>query len=282
MGSRNSVSSSYSKAMTSASMELKAERVAETKATTDSASTFVLAVMAGVFIALGSTFMLVVQADTSFSFATARLLGGFAFCVGLFLVLGAGAELFTGNALMVIGVLSGRFSWGRLLRSWLVVLVGNACGACLVAALLVAADVGALGDGAFAQAAMSLAETKLALSIPVAFTRGILCNLLVCLAVWVSYSAHSVTDKFFAALLPVMAFVACGFEHSIANMFFFSYALMLQLTGAAASLSISAVVVKLAVVILGNLVGGVVLVGVSYWFAYGRSRVQGERGEVVG
>ncbi len=281
MRPRNRESSSYSKAMTSASMELKAERVAETKAMTDTASAFVLALMAGGFVALGSTFMLVVQADASLSFAVSRMLGAFGFCVGLFLVLGAGAELFTGNSLMIIGVLSGRFSWTRLIRSWLVVLVGNACGACLVAVLMVAADVGALGDGSVAQAAMSLAESKLALSIPVAFARGILCNLLVCLAVWVSYAAHSVTDKFFAALLPVMTFVVCGFEHSVANMFFFPYALMLQLTGVAASVSISAVVVKLAVVILGNLVGGVCLVGVSYWFAYGRPHVKEERGETA-
>ena len=264
--------SSYSGAMTQASMELKGERVAQTKAATDSASAFVLGVMAGGFISLGATFMLVVQTDASLPFAASRLLGAFGFCVGLFLVLAAGAELFTGNCLMAMGALSGRIGWGRLARSWAVVLAGNAVGALLAVALVVAADVGSLADGALARAAVALAESKAGLSAPVAFARGVLCNVLVCLAVWASYAAASVTDKFFSALLPVMAFVACGFEHSVANLFFLPYALALQALGTAGSVTLGGVVANLCAVTLGNLVGGALLVGGAYWFVYGRAR----------
>ena len=266
-------SSSYSGAMTPASMELKAERVAETKAGTDAASAFVLALLAGAFISLGATFMLVVKSDGSLPFAATQLLGGFSFCVGLFLVLSAGAELFTGNCLMVLGPLSGRFSWGRLLASWGIVLAGNLLGSLAMAALIFAADAGSANGGAVAQAALTVAEGKVALDWGVAFARGVLCNVLVCLAVWVGHAATSVTDKFFSALLPVMAFMASGFEHCVANMFFLPYALMLEASGrVAGSVDLAGVLSNLSAATLGNLVGGVLLVGVSYWFVYGRTR----------
>ena len=266
-------SSSYSGAMTPASMELKAERVAETKAGTDAASAFVLALLAGAFISLGATFMLVVKSDGSLPFAATQLLGGFSFCVGLFLVLSAGAELFTGNCLMVLGPLSGRFSWGRLLASWGIVLAGNLLGSLAMAALIFAADAGSANGGAVAQAALTVAEGKVALDWGVAFARGVLCNVLVCLAVWVGHAATSVTDKFFSALLPVMAFMASGFEHCVANMFFLPYALMLEASGrVAGSVDLVDVLSNLSAATLGNLVGGVLLVGVSYWFVYGRAR----------
>ncbi|OUO34863.1 formate/nitrite transporter family protein [Olsenella sp. An290] len=266
-------SSSYSGAMTPASMELKTERVAETKAGTDAASAFVLALLAGAFISLGATFMLVVKSDGSLPFAASQLLGGFSFCVGLFLVLSAGAELFTGNCLMVLGPLSGRFSWGRLLASWGIVLAGNLLGSLAMAALIFAADAGSANGGAVAQAALTVAEGKVALDWGVAFARGVLCNVLVCLAVWVGHAATSVTDKFFSALLPVMAFMASGFEHCVANMFFLPYALMLEASGrVAGSVDLAGVLSNLSAATLGNLVGGVLLVGVSYWFVYGRAR----------
>ena len=266
-------SSSYSGAMTPASMELKNERVAETKAGTDLASALVLAVMSGAFISLGATFMLVVKSDATLPFAATQLLGGFAFTLGLFLVLAAGAELFTGNCLMVMGPLSGRFSWGKLLSSWLVVLAGNLAGALLASAAMLAAGVASANGGALGEAAIAVAEGKVALGWGTAFARGILCNMLVCLAVWVGHSANSVTDKFFSALLPVMGFMAAGFEHCVANMFFLPYAMMLQATGVASgSVDLAGVLHNLSAATLGNLVGGVVLVGVSYWFVYGRGR----------
>ena len=266
-------SSSYSGAMTPASMELKNERVAETKAGTDLASALVLAVMSGAFISLGATFMLVVKSDATLPFAATQLLGGFSFTLGLFLVLAAGAELFTGNCLMVMGPLSGRFSWGRLLSSWLVVLAGNLAGALLASAAMLAAGVASANGGALGEAAIAVAEGKVALGWGTAFARGVLCNMLVCLAVWVGHSANSVTDKFFSALLPVMGFMAAGFEHCVANMFFLPYAMMLQATGVASgSVDLAGVLHNLSAATLGNLVGGVVLVGVSYWFVYGRGR----------
>ncbi len=266
-------SSSYSGAMTPASMELKNERVAETKAGTDLASALVLAVMSGAFISLGATFMLVVKSDATLPFAATQLLGGFAFTLGLFLVLAAGAELFTGNCLMVMGPLSGRFSWGKLLSSWLVVLAGNLAGALLASAAMLAAGVASANGGALGEAAIAVAEGKVALGWGTAFVRGVLCNMLVCLAVWVGHSASSVTDKFFSALLPVMGFMAAGFEHCVANMFFLPYAMMLQATGVASgSVDLAGVLHNLSAATLGNLVGGVVLVGVSYWFVYGRGR----------
>lgn len=266
-------SSSYSGAMTPASMELKNERVAETKAGTDLASALVLAVMSGAFISLGATFMLVVKSDATLPFAATQLLGGFAFTLGLFLVLAAGAELFTGNCLMVMGPLSGRFSWGKLLSSWLVVLAGNLAGALLASAAMLAAGVASANGGALGEAAIAVAEGKVALGWGAAFVRGVLCNMLVCLAVWVGHSASSVTDKFFSALLPVMGFMAAGFEHCVANMFFLPYAMMLQATGVASgSVDLAGVLHNLSAATLGNLVGGVVLVGASYWFVYGRGR----------
>ena len=266
-------SSSYSGAMTPASMELKNERVAETKAGTDLASALVLAVMSGAFISLGATFMLVVKSDATLPFAATQLLGGFAFTLGLFLVLAAGAELFTGNCLMVMGPLSGRFSWGKLLSSWLVVLAGNLAGALLASAAMLAAGVASANGGALGEAAIAVAEGKVALGWGTAFARGVLCNMLVCLAVWVGHSANSVTDKFFSALLPVMGFMAAGFEHCVANMFFLPYAMLLQATGVASgSVDLAGVLHNLSAATLGNLVGGVVLVGVSYWFVYGRGR----------
>lgn len=266
-------SSSYSGAMTPASMELKNERVAETKAGTDLASALVLAVMSGAFISLGATFMLVVKSDATLPFAATQLLGGFAFTLGLFLVLAAGAELFTGNCLMVMGPLSGRFSWGKLLSSWLVVLAGNLAGALLASAAMLAAGVASANGGALGEAAIAVAEAKVALGWGTAFVRGVLCNMLVCLAVWVGHSASSVTDKFFSALLPVMGFMAAGFEHCVANMFFLPYAMMLQATGVASgSVDLAGVLHNLSAATLGNLVGGVVLVGASYWFVYGRGR----------
>ena len=266
-------SSSYSGAMTPASMELKNERVAETKAKTDVVSALVLSVMAGAFISLGATFMLVVKSDAALPFAATQLLGGFAFTLGLFLILAAGAELFTGNCLMVMGPLAGRFSWKRLLASWALVLFGNLVGSVLAAGLVLAAGVASANGGAVGEAAITVAEGKAALDWGVAFARAILCNMLVCLAVWVGHAATSVTDKFFSALLPVMAFMAAGFEHCVANMFFLPYALMLQATGTCTgSVEIAGVVSNLTAATLGNLVGGVVLVGVSYWFVYGRGR----------
>lgn len=264
-------SSSYSGAMTPASIELKAERVAATKAATDPVPAFALAVLAGFFVAMGATFMLVVKCDAELPFAATQLLGGFSFTLGLFLILAAGAELFTGNCLMIMGPLSKRFSAADLIKSWLIVIVGNLVGSVLAAVLLIGAGAASANGGAFGEAAIAVATAKTTLPWATVFFRGILCNVLVCLAVWCGHAATNVTDKFFAALLPVMAFMGAGFEHCVANMFFLPYALMLQAGGLAGAVTLSGVCMNLSAAILGNAVGGCAL-GVAYWFVYGRGR----------
>ena len=269
-------SSSYSGAMTPASIELKAERVAATKAATEPFAAFVLAILAGFFVAMGATFMLVVKCDATLPFAATQLLGGLSFTLGLFLILAAGAELFTGNCLMVMGPLSRRFSWPYLLRSWLVVLAGNFCGSVLAALLLMGAQAASANGGAFGETAVAVAATKASLPWATVFFRGILCNVLVCLAVWCGHASTNVTDKFFAALLPVMAFMGAGFEHCVANMFFLPYGLMLQAAGVGTgAITLGGVCSNLSAAILGNLAGGAAL-GIVYWFVYGKNRAEKE------
>lgn len=269
-------SSSYSGAMTPASIERKVERVALTKAATDSGAAFVLALLAGAFVALGATFMLVVKADGTLSFAAVQLLGGFAFTLGLFLVLAAGAELFTGNCLMACAALSGKLEWGRLLRSWGLVYLGNLVGSVAMAAIVVGAGFAGSNGGALGEAAISVATAKTGLAPTAIFFRGVVCNILVCLAVWIGNSADSVSDKFFAALLPVMAFMGVGGEHCVANMFFLPLALMLQGAGVAGSVTLAGCVANIVLATLGNIVGGSIVIAFSYWFVYGRAHKEGE------
>lgn len=230
---------------------------------------FVLAILAGAFVALGASFMLMVRSDSTLSPSVSLLLGGLAFCLGLFLVLVAGAELFTGNCLMVIGALDGRYPVVRMFRKWAVVYVGNAVGALLVVALMVAAGFPAMQDGSVGKLALTVAASKSALDPFVAFTRGILCNVLVCLAVWMGSAGKTVCDKLAAAILPVVAFVVLGFEHSVANMFFLPLGLIVDALQGAGAVSVAGVVSNLVFVTLGNIVGGVAIAA-AYWFVYGR------------
>ncbi len=230
---------------------------------------FVLAILAGAFVALGASFMLMVRSDSTLSSSISLLLGGLAFCLGLFLVLVAGAELFTGNCLMVIGALDGRYPFARMLRKWAVVYVGNAVGALLVVLLMVVAAFPAMQNGAVGELALSVAASKASLSPLVAFTRGILCNVLVCLAVWMGSAGKTVCDKLAAAVLPVVAFVVLGFEHSVANMFFLPLGLAIDALQGTATIAAAGVASNLLFVTLGNIVGGVA-VAAAYWFVYGR------------
>lgn len=252
-------------------IEARVEEVGGTKVALPLARMFVLAVLAGAFIAFGGSFMLMVRSDQALTFAVAQVLGGLVFCLGLFLVLVAGAELFTGNCLLVAGTLSGRYGWARVLRSWAVVYAGNAVGACCVALLVAAAGVLDANMGLVGQVALSVALTKAGLAPGVAFVRGILCNILVCLAVWMGFAGQSVCDKLAAAVLPVVGFVVLGFEHSIANLFFLPLGLIAQAAGVlgAGALTLAGVGSNLLFVTLGNIVGGVA-VGAAYWFVYGR------------
>lgn len=253
----------------------KAADVGAGKASMPHWRAFLLAVMAGLFIAMGAALMLVVKSDSSLGFASSQILSGLVFSVGLFLVVVAGAELFTGNNLMVIGCLSGRYGASRLVGSWLTVYAGNFVGSLLLVLILVGANFAGLNGGAVGVAAASVAASKASLSPVAAFCRGIMCNVLVCLAVWMSFSGRSVADKFLACVMPVMGFVASGYEHCVANMFFLPYGLLTQslgLGGDASVVLLAGACSNLLWVTLGNLVGGAVLVGCTYWLALGRER----------
>ncbi len=243
----------------------KAIAVGGAKASMPLVRQIALSIAAGLFIGMGGMFMLVVKADSELSFGISALLGGLAFSLGLFSVLVAGAELFTGNNLMVLGMLDGRYGVGALLRSWLVVYLGNFAGAIILALLLRAGGFDMLGSGALGSAAAAVASAKCALAPGVAFFRGVLCNILVCLAVWLGFAGRTVVDKFLAAALPVTAFVACGFEHCIANMFFLPFGAMLGAEG----VDVASMAANIGIVTLGNLVGGAVFFAAIYWMAFG-------------
>jgi formate/nitrite transporter len=244
---------------------------------------FVLGVLAGAFISLGAMFSTVVTAGGDIAPGLARLLAGLVFSLGLILVVVAGAELFTGNNLMSIAFASRRIRLRALLRAWGIVYVGNFVGA-LTTALVVywsgeTRDVAGVG-----QRALDIAATKTNLGFGEAILLGVLANALVCLAVWLALSARSVTDKIVAIILPVAAFVAAGFEHSIANMYFIPSGLFLKewapesfWAGAQVApaqyrdLTWSGFLVdNLIPVTIGNIIGGSVLVGLVYWYVYRR------------
>ncbi|MBA5873937.1 MAG: formate transporter FocA [Nitrospira sp. CR1.2] len=233
-----------------------------------------LAVLAGAFISLGALFYTVTitvgNEGPTLPFGLLRLVGGMAFSLGLILVVVGGAELFTGNNLIAMAWATGCVQTRQVVRNWLWVYLGNLLGAVGTAALVLLAGVQTLGDGAVGDTMLRIARGKIALDPLSALARGILCNVLVCLAVWLCMGARTVADKILAVLFPISAFVACGFEHSVANMFFLPLGLVLT-AGGAASFSIVDAVSNLALVTLGNIIGGTVLVALVYWFIYLRA-----------
>jgi formate/nitrite transporter len=255
------------------------ETIGVAKARLPLRSMSMLALLAGAFIGLGSIAFLLVASDPSLSFATSRVLGGVMFSLGLIMVVVAGAELFTGNNLLAMAWAEGKLGIGEVLRNWVVVCLGNFAGATGLAVLVLLADTGSLNGGLVAKKAVEVAAAKAALPWEVAFARGALCNVLVCLAVWMAAAGRSVVDKTVAIVPPIAAFVALGFEHSIANMFFFPMAIfllagdptLLALPGAE-SIGWLAMSRNLVPVIAGNLVGGSVLVALVYWVIYLRKR----------
>jgi len=242
-----------------------------------------LAVLAGAFIALGAVFATVAMASP-LPYAVNRLLGGVTFCVGLILVVVAGAELFTGNNLIAMAWAGGKVSTAQLLRNWAIVYVGNFIGAVATAGLVFMGKQYTFGAGAVGKTALAIAQTKCSLGFVQAVALGILCNALVCLAVWLCYSARTTTDKILSILFPISAFVACGFEHSVANMYFIPAGLLIKTFAAPdywnvihdpassyAAITWIGMLRNLAAVTLGNLFGGSVMVGLVYWFIYLRN-----------
>jgi formate/nitrite transporter len=266
-------------------MAERAEEIGVRKAALDLPRLFTLAVLAGAFIALGGVFATTALAGTGAApWGPVRVLAGAVFSLGLILVVVAGAELFTGNNLIVMAWASGRVSTAALLRNWAVVFAGNFVGAVTTALAVGLAGTHRGGDGAFGLAAFAIAHAKLQPGFLQAVVLGILCNALVCLAVWLTYSARTTTDRILAVVPPISAFVAAGFEHSIANMYFVPYAIFVAafdpdfvatrgLGPETQALTWAAFLGRnLLPVTIGNIIGGSVLVGAVYWFAYLRPR----------
>jgi len=256
--------------------------------------------LAGSFISLGAIFSTTVSAGSmiisaadgasvysaSLPYGVTRLLAGLVFTLGLILVVVGGAELFTGNNLIVMAWASGKVSTALVLKNWIIVYLGNFAGAFATAVLMFFTQQYTFGSGSVGVVALATANAKAGLGFWQALALGIMCNALVCLAVWMSFSARTTTDRILAIIPPITAFVAAGFEHSIANMYFIPIGLFIK-AGADASfwekIHSSAdkfanltwghfFVNNLIPVTLGNIIGGAVLVGIVYWAVYLRKR----------
>lgn len=278
----------YIDSLLPAEMAIRAEEIGARKAAMSLSPLFVLSVLAGAFIAFGALLSttVVAGADGVLTYGVTRLLSGFVFSLGLVLVVVGGAELFTGNNLIVMAWANGKVSTAQVLRNWLIVYIGNFVGAFGTAVLVFVSGQYMFGKGSVGVAALSIANAKTGLGFTEALTLGILCNVLVCLAVWMSFSGRTTADKVLAVVPPITAFVAAGFEHSIANMYFIPIALLIKWgapesfwneTGLAAAefsqIDLGSFIVgNLIPVTIGNIIGGAVLVGIVYWFVYLRDR----------
>jgi formate/nitrite transporter len=223
---------------------------------------------------------IIVGSDATLGFGLTKFMAGAVFSVGLMLVVIAGAELFTGDNLIVISALEKKVRWGELLKTWVAVYIGNLIGSVLIALLLYWSGLWSMNGNLVGAAALKIAGSKVGLTFVQGLVRGILCNWLVCLAVWMATSSKDVIGKLFAVFFPVMAFVASGFEHSIANMFFIPYGILLksvpkvvEATGKTladyAGLNWGTLWTKnLIPVTIGNIIGGAFFVGFIYWFVY--------------
>lgn len=255
-------------------IQANVEKLGVKKATMPFLPSFMLSVVAGGSIGLGAMYFIIMLADPGLTFALQRMLGGVAFSLGLLLVMVGGAELFTGNNLIVMAWANKQISTAAVVRNWVTVWFGNLVGSLGLVALLYLAHIYAMNNGEFGTALLKVAIGKVTPDGLTIFVKGILCNILVCLAVWLAYAGRTVVDKVAAILLPVSAFVAAGFEHCVANQFFLPMALLLKATDhVPAGLDVSMITVpsvlhNLLFATLGNIVGGSVFVGAVYWVIY--------------
>ena len=267
-------------------MALACEAAGAAKAGRDALSLIVLGLLAGAFIAFGAVFMTVVMTGAGeLPWGVTRVLAGLVFSLGLILIIVGGAELFTGDSLMIVAFASKRITLGALLRAWSLVYVGNISGAIGTAALVFLAGQHGFSDGAVGKAALAIASAKAALPTVQLFFLSVLGNVLVCLAVWMSFGARSAADKVIVIVPPIAAFVAAGFEHSIANLYLLPYGLAIkawagpefwavigQNAGSYPDLTAASALHNIIVATIGNLVGGSLMVGSVYWFVYLRQR----------
>jgi formate transporter len=250
------------------------EKIGVKKANFPFLTSFMLAIVAGGGVGFGALYYTIVASDPTWSFATVRVVGGLVFTVGLALVLVGGAELFTGNNLIVMAWASGKVSTRTMLRNWTIVWFGNLLGSLGLIVLVFFSHHLDLNDGRIGLSVLNTAVGKIRPDMVTLFFKGILCNVLVCAAVWLAYAGRSVTDKIVAVILPVSAFIAAGFEHCVANMYFLPLAWLLVQTGHAPAnfdaslITLSGIVHNLVPVTLGNIVGGAGFVGAFYWTIY--------------
>ena len=267
-----------------AEMAEKAEETGVTKANLPVGTMFLLAVLAGAFIALGSVFSTTATAGNvgQLPFGVSKLIGGVTFSLGLILVVVAGAELFTGNNLAVMALANGKITVRQLLRGWLIVFAGNFVGSIATAAIIMVSGHYRFGNGAVGANALAIASAKCQLTFLQAIALGVLCNALVCLAIWLCYSARSTTDKILSIIFPITAFVAAGFEHCVANMYLIPIGIFIKSSAPTSFWEMTSssrndfealtwsnfLLANLLPVTLGNIFGGSVMVGIVYWFIY--------------
>lgn len=263
---------------TPAEMEKRVEQASIRKANLSWLSLLMLSLLAGTFIAIAAEFYTVVTFDSNISIGFTRLIGGICFSLGLILVIVAGAELFTGNNLVVIGFASGIVNYKQVLKNWVFSYLGNFIGSISVVFLMYLTNLWKMKNFLLGAKIVQIAADKTNLTFLEGFSRGVLCNALVCLAVWLCFSARSVIGKIWAIIFPITAFVASGFEHSIANMYFIPMGLLLKTnpnilkalnesfpSTTLDNLTLYGFAGNLFSVTLGNIIGGAIMVGVVYW-----------------
>jgi formate transporter FocA len=268
-------------------MAQKAEDVGLNKANLDFWTLFGLSILAGAFIGLGAVFATTVSTGgAELPYGVNKLLTGLAFCLGLILVIVGGAELFTGNTLIIMGFMSGKVSLSKLARNWGIVYLGNLVGSVMTAFGMFLSKQYTFANGGLGLNILNIAESKTSLDFFQAIVLGVICNALVCLAVWLTFSAGTTTDKILAIVFPITAFVAAGMEHSVANMYFIPIGLFVKYFGqvsffenigktalAFPNLTFkNFLVTNLLPVTIGNIIGGAVMVGLVYWFIYLRNK----------
>lgn len=269
-------------ALLPAEMARVAENIGVNKVSQDIVKTFALAILAGAFIAFGAIFSSLVVTGSTLPFGITKLMGGLAFSLGLILVVVGGAELFTGNNLITMAWAGRKVSFAKMMQNWLVVYLGNMLGAFSIVILILLSGHPMMGDGLVGSKILEIAQSKCQLGFTQAVVLGILCNILVCLAIWLCYSARTTQGKILAIIFPITAFVAAGFEHSVANMYFIPAGLLLKATaqpefweliqsgpGLFPDLNWTGFIIyNLLPVSIGNIIGGAGFVGLAYWFIY--------------